>query len=558
MTSDQTSHGSTPAEISLLRRLAADPAVWLILAVTLARLIYLRFLCPYELVEDEAHYWEWSRRLGLSYYSKGPGVAWSIAAATKLLGTSEFAVRLPSVLAAAIGTWAVARLARTAFNDHRAGLYTAALYNLAPVFQFTSILMTIDGPYIACWAIACWAGWRSLAAPRNTLAWFALLGAALGIGFLFKYTILLLVPGLIIGTWLARKNTSHATSAPRPTSSFTPGLILTSLVFLICILPVLIWNHQQGWPTVRHLLGHMGFAGGDVKTTPATSGWNYQPRWTLELIGVQLVMLGAPIALIAASSLSTLRKQVPAHFRPPALFMLACSLPIFLFYLIVTLFTNAEGNWPMAGFVSLLPLAGAWTAIGMREYHTRLTDYRSAIAANLASHPTRPKMFTEGAWNASLWAGIIVGVLMLRVDLLARLPLIGPLVPIGRLIGARTQTDHIEQLRTQLTQETGKDPIIIVQHYGQASRLAFYLPGRPTILCASSVMNGRRTQYDYWPDTNLARPDLAGKPGILIGGTQPQWAKAFHRIEPIGPIHGETKKDRTAFLGYDYRGFARK
>ena len=37
---------------------------------------------PFDLAPDEAHYWEWSRRLDYGYYSKGPAIAWTIAAAT--------------------------------------------------------------------------------------------------------------------------------------------------------------------------------------------------------------------------------------------------------------------------------------------------------------------------------------------------------------------------------------------------------------------------------------------------------------------------------------------
>ena len=41
------------------------------LALLLVRVIYLIWLCPWELVEDEAQYWDWSRHFALSYYSKG-------------------------------------------------------------------------------------------------------------------------------------------------------------------------------------------------------------------------------------------------------------------------------------------------------------------------------------------------------------------------------------------------------------------------------------------------------------------------------------------------------
>ena len=79
------------------------PVAALILGVLTLRLVYLAWFCPYDPVEDEAHYWEWSRRLGLSYYSKGPGIAWAIAAGTAIFGDNPLGIRAPAALAHAIG-----------------------------------------------------------------------------------------------------------------------------------------------------------------------------------------------------------------------------------------------------------------------------------------------------------------------------------------------------------------------------------------------------------------------------------------------------------------------
>ena len=46
--------------------------------VTALRIAYLAW-GRLDLSPDEAHYWEWSRRLDLSYYSKGPLIAYLIA-----------------------------------------------------------------------------------------------------------------------------------------------------------------------------------------------------------------------------------------------------------------------------------------------------------------------------------------------------------------------------------------------------------------------------------------------------------------------------------------------
>src|ERR1043165_5062595 len=79
------------------------PVLLFVAVVTLARIAYLVWLSPYNLIEDEAHYWEWSRRLGWSYYSKGPGVAWAIWLATRW-SQAEWAVRLPAAVSAGLAT----------------------------------------------------------------------------------------------------------------------------------------------------------------------------------------------------------------------------------------------------------------------------------------------------------------------------------------------------------------------------------------------------------------------------------------------------------------------
>jgi 4-amino-4-deoxy-L-arabinose transferase-like glycosyltransferase len=93
-------------------------AALLICGVTCLRLVYLAFWCPLDLAPDEAHYWDWSRRLDWSYYSKGPLVAVLIRASCWLFGdlsralngTEMLAVRLPAVLCGALLLWALYRL----------------------------------------------------------------------------------------------------------------------------------------------------------------------------------------------------------------------------------------------------------------------------------------------------------------------------------------------------------------------------------------------------------------------------------------------------------------
>src|SRR5262245_29216258 len=94
-------NGSPAAPVWRWRVLAA----LLVLAVAGSRIAYLAFACPLDLAPDEAHYWDWSRHLDWSYYSKGPLVAYLIRAgcalaagwARHLPAGEMLAVRLPAV-----------------------------------------------------------------------------------------------------------------------------------------------------------------------------------------------------------------------------------------------------------------------------------------------------------------------------------------------------------------------------------------------------------------------------------------------------------------------------
>lgn len=510
----------------------------LIAAATALRLAYLAWWCPYPLVEDEAHYWEWSRRLDWSYYSKGPGVAWLIAASTRLLGTSEFAVRLPAALSCALAAWAVARLAAVASRDPRAAPFAAACFLLAPAFVVAGTLMTIDMPYLACWALACLAGWHALERGSGP-AWVAL-GLALAAGFLFKYTIALLPPGLALYAWLRARH--HDPRIPRPRAA--AGWIAAGAgAALLGLVPVLAWNAQRGWPTVRHLLGHLGLPGGDMPP-PADPGPLYSPLWTLEYLGTQLGVIGPALGLAVTGALRAwhARRDDPGAWNA-RLFMLALAAPLLGFYLVVTFRAPAEGNWALGSAVTLLALAGM--------------DAPRLLAGARAERSARRRRAPRFFWRATLLAGALVAVLGARADLAARLPGLGGLVPVGRLTVARPIAADAARLAGELRDRTGLEPFFVAQHYGRAAQLAFYLPGRPAVYCSSSRMGGRRTQYDYWPDTDLDDLSrLRGRPAVLVGGSKDQWAGAFEHVEELGPLAGEYKARRPAFLGFGYRGFA--
>jgi len=168
--------------------------------LTLLRLAFLIW-GGLDLSPDEAHYWEWSRRLDLSYYSKGPLIAYLIAGLTLIFGTSAFAIRLGAVGLSLLGAWALYRLGRELYGRPEPGALAVVGLQLTPLVWAGSLITTIDPPFIVIWTLGLWAAHRALSSG-STGAWL-LVGLAIGVGSLAKYAMLFALPSLVLYIWLA-------------------------------------------------------------------------------------------------------------------------------------------------------------------------------------------------------------------------------------------------------------------------------------------------------------------------------------------------------------------
>src|SRR5947209_1632486 len=143
-------------------------AAALILGSAALHVAYLVRDCPLDLAPDEAHYWDWSRHLDWSYYSKGPLVAWLIRASCAIFGEwSEqhtgslmFAIRLPAVVCGSLLLVSLYILTVQVFARPRLGLAVVSGALTLPTIAAGSTLMTIDSPYTCCW------GWALVLAHR--------------------------------------------------------------------------------------------------------------------------------------------------------------------------------------------------------------------------------------------------------------------------------------------------------------------------------------------------------------------------------------------------------
>jgi undecaprenyl-diphosphatase len=519
-----------PSRTQHFLRSSLGSTLLLAAAVLLARIVYLIWVCPYELAADEAHYWEWSRRPDLSYYTKGPGVAWLLHASTSLFGINEWAVRLPAAFASFACVILLALLVTAAVpapNRPRIAFLSAALFMLAPVFHGTAQFMTIDGPYYACWLLAAWTAWRLHRGSCNPSG-FLLLGMAIGVGMLFKYTILLLLPGIL---WFLFHR--HPLTPARRWLA-----ILALLVgILLCSSPIFIWNSRNGWPTLAHLLGHAGLPGGDVQPS---RGWHYNPLWTAGYLVYPFLFLGPPMGILLVMALRDAWRHRLDHPDRWAFasFAIHTSLPIVVFYLFLSLKTDIELNWVVAGYtVLIIPIA--WFL------NDRLTD--SPGAARL--------------WRWTLGFGLAMILLISfgkwPLQWVATLKIAGHHIPADRALirvsGHKVIADRVGKLSRAIGRQTGLQPFVVASGYSRASLLAFYMPDHPSIRCASPLMGGRESAFDYFADTRLDDPAILGRPAILVGSTAATWDQAlfFETIVRSGAPN-------RLFAAYNYGGPARE
>lgn len=291
---------------------------------------------------DEAQYWAWAQTPDWGYFSKPPLIAWTIAATGALLGDSLFAMRLPAALAHALAAWLIF-LAGRRLGGGLVGFWAALGYLAAPGVTLSSMLMTTDPLLLLFWAAALYAHLRAREAPTPdaALLWWGALGAAIGAGFLAKYTMVAyplaaLAWALVAGPgrdWRDLRNWR--------------GVALAGAVALAVAAPNLVWQWRHGFVTLRHI----------AEDADPGRGYLALDEFLRFALG-QLAVIG-PVFLVAMLA------ATPAAFRSGARggdegLVAWLSLPLLAAFAVLAFLTRAEANWAAPAHVGGALLAAGW------------------------------------------------------------------------------------------------------------------------------------------------------------------------------------------------------
>jgi hypothetical protein len=468
--------------------------------------------CPLDLAPDEAHYWDWSRHLDWSYYSKGPLVAYLIRAGCTLVGTwsqhltgnDVLAVRLPAVVCGSLLLVSLYVLTVQVFGQEELALAVVAVALTSPVVAAGASLMTIDAPYTCCWGWALVLGHRAVF-RQSAWAWL-LLGLVVGLGILAKYTMLLWLPSL--GLFLL-------TSPAHRRLLVRPGFWLMTATAAACCLPILYWNIRHDWVSLHHVSGQAG-----LRDSPGF-------RWLgpLTYFGVQFgLLLGFWFVAWAAAMIAHRPWREPdAGVR----YLWWLSAPMFGVFLLFSVKTAEEPNWPVTAYLSGLVLATAWVARQLQAPHAgyrRLAQGCLAAACGLGGVATLIVHHSDWAQPVLAW---VSGPPTDKRPLPLR-----RFDPTCRLRGWRTLAAAVDGLRSELHAQ-GIEPVLVAGNWTLPGELGFYCQGNPVVYSLGLALGDRHSQYDLWkpnPVSNVLT--FAGRTFIFVGDVTPILRDSFERIDP--------------------------
>lgn len=224
--------------------------LWLLIISALVRGFLAAFI---EFGNDEVYYWTYAMYPDWSHFDHPGMVGWVMQVfSLNLLFSSEFALRLSSIVFMTIDTYIIYRLGCLVKNKlagfYAALLYTASLY----CFIITGVFIMPDTPLMMFTLLSIWCFINAMRDDVETHGHASLLWGGLfaGLALLSKYSAVFIWSGVGLYVLLFdRKQLKNK------------YLYLSVLISVVCMLPVLIWNMQNDFISFTFHGDRVGFFG---------------------------------------------------------------------------------------------------------------------------------------------------------------------------------------------------------------------------------------------------------------------------------------------------------
>jgi hypothetical protein len=453
-----------PPKISLSRSFTSltrsdwfsSPGHVAVLIVVGFSLLHLIFMGQIALTNDEAQYALYGYYPDWSYFDHPPLVGW-LNAITLFFSASDFALRIWPLLLSALSSYLIYGFSRDLYPRESAWLATiaVAIYQSSLITQILGLAMLPDTPLIPAAIAATWLLYKTL--NNNQPHLWLYVGLFFGLAGLSKYTAITLVFTAIAMFFIFK----------RYRALLTPWPWLAMLIAALVISPVLYWNMQHDWISIKYQMGH----GAPEKS------WHLLNLLTSQLSQLvsytPLVFISGIVAVVNTFKISDKSDQT----------LLAFALPVLLLFGWNSGYEQTLPHWTALGWIALSPLIAKWI---IAKWHCKAIRVFVYFTAGLS-------LIMALAFHLLLATSIM--------------PFKNNQHPLEDLYGWKQVAQRAVELQQQMkTQSPDKNVFIFVGNWSQFSRLAWY--ARPTPV---QVTDQRYGQSDIWYGS--AQP---GSSGILV------------------------------------------
>lgn len=421
----------------------SSPKNTAILLVVLVSLLHLLTIGQAELTNDEAQYALYGYYLDWSYFDHPPLSGW-LNALILPFSDSDFALRLWPVFLAALTSFLLYGFTRELFADESPWLGTIAvlLYQASIISQLLGLAMLPDTPLIPVAIAAVWLLYKVLNGEQSHL--WIYIGILFGLAGLSKYTAVTLVITAILAIFIFNGQKQLTTRWP-----------WIAIVFAaIVITPVVYWNMQHDWISIKYQLDH----GAPDKS------WLIKNALISQ--ATQLIAY-SPLVFIAgyASIFSAFKNGITSNEK----FVLAFALPVLILFAWMSGNEQTLPHWTALGWIALLPLIAKWLVHNWQ--HTWI------------------KTLTTVSLLYSL--GISVALHIALATTL--IPFDDNQHPLEDMYGWKRVAEKAVALQKDLAANSNSKTVIFVGNWSQFSRLAWY--AKPATV---QVTDTRYGQSDIW------------------------------------------------------------
>lgn len=225
-------------------RLTSDTA-WLLYIAGITFLLHLAVAGNYGYFRDELYYLDAGRHLAFGYVEYPPFIA-VLAFVLRIFGDALVALHVVSALANAALIVVTGLMARQLGGGRFAQILAAMGSAVALVFLGTGSLFTMDVFDELWWALAIYV--LILLLKRDEPRLWLVFGLVAGIGLTTKVTMLYLGFGVVVGLLLT----------PERRYLWTRQAWLGGAIAFAFLLPYILWNALNGWPTVEFWANYGG------------------------------------------------------------------------------------------------------------------------------------------------------------------------------------------------------------------------------------------------------------------------------------------------------------